>query len=167
MKACKIFPVFVMSAILAVPSFGIPEFSSFPGDLNQVYYAGKAEKSMEQEKDPIARLKDKKAKIQELLQQGKISKEEAEARILLIDVKIRKIGEFNKLPLNDKKERLINNFKAFMNDRVKEGKITQEKANQLILEYTKKVNEWDGSGTPPRMRKCSGHRKEHGARIKE
>ncbi len=167
MKACKTLPVLAISAILAVPSFAFPVSSSFPGNPNQAHYVWKAEKSMEQEKDPIARLKEKKAKIQELLQQGKISKEEAEARLLLIDAKIRKIEEFNKLPLNDKKERLISHFKAFMNDCVKEGKITQEKADRLILEYTKKVNEWDGSGSPPRMGKCSRHRKDHGAGMKK
>lgn len=167
MKVFKILPVFAISAILVVPSFALPASSIFPGNLNQVQSAWKAEKSMEHEKDPIARLKEKRTKIQELLLQGKISKEEAEARLLLIDVKIRKIEEFNKLPLNDKKERLISNFKAFMSDRVKEGKITQEKANQIILEYTKRVNAWDGSGNPPRMGKCSSHRKDHGARMKE
>jgi len=99
-------------------------------------------------KDPISFLKEKKEDIQKLEKEGKISKEEAERKIKKIDSKIKEIEEFNKLPLEQKREKLIEKFKKVMAEKVKEGKISQEKADELIKEYTKKIQEWDGKGMP-------------------
>lgn len=107
----------------------------------------------ETEQDPIKRLQGKKEKIQKLFDEGKLTREEAEAKIRQIDEKIKKIEEFNKLPLNKKKEKLIENFRNFTDDMVKKGKITRERADELLKEYESKVNQWDGSGKPPMFKK--------------
>jgi len=98
--------------------------------------------------DPIKALKEKKEAIIKLEKEGKISKEEADKRIKKIDSRIKEIEEFNKLTLEQKRAKLIEKFKEVMALKVKEGKISQEKADELIAEYTKKVQEWDGKGVP-------------------
>lgn len=108
------------------------------------------------EHDPVKRLQGEKEKIKKLLEEGKITKEEAEERIKLIDEKIKKIEEYNKLPLEKKKEKLIENFRNFTDEMVKKGEITQEKAEELIKEYESKIKQWNGNGMPPILKK--GHK---------
>lgn len=99
-------------------------------------------------KDPIKSLENRKERILKLEKEGKISKEEADIKIKKIDSKIKGIEEFNKLTVEQKREKIIGKFKEVMASQVKEGKISQEKADELISEYTKKIQEWDGNGMP-------------------
>lgn len=161
----KVSGILAASAVTICLTASVAFAASGPSDLyrpgNAVYVLGTAHRdaNMEQEKDPIQRLQARKEKIKVLLAQGKISKEVAEAKITLIDAKIKEIEEFNKLPLPEKKDKLINHFKTFMNDKVKEGKISREKADELITKYTERVRQWDGSGSPPRLEKGSKQHK--------
>lgn len=98
--------------------------------------------------DPIKFLNEKKEEIKKLEKEGKISKEEADRKIKKIDSRIKDIEEFNKLPIEKKREKLIEKFKKVMAEKVKKGKISQEMADELISEYTKKIQEWDGKGMP-------------------
>lgn len=120
-------------------------------------------KCSEEFKDPIKSLKVRKEKIIKLEKEGKISKEEADKKIKKIDSKIKGIEEFNKLTVEQKREKIIEKFKEVMASQVKDGKISQEKANELISEYTKKIQEWDGNGMPKFYYKQhnKGHNKEH------
>jgi len=99
-------------------------------------------------KDPIEMLQRKKQKVQELYDGGKITKEEADELIKKIDAKIREIQEFNSLPLDKKKERLIARFKEKVESKVKEGKLTKREADELIKKFTERIKEWDGKGYP-------------------
>ena len=99
-------------------------------------------------KDPIKFLENRKETILKLEKEGKISKDEADTKIKKIDSKIKGIEEFNKLPVQQKREKIIGKFKEVMARQVKEGKLSQEKADELISEYTKKIQEWDGNGMP-------------------
>lgn len=99
-------------------------------------------------KDPIKSLEGRKENILKLQKEGKISKEEADEKIKIIDTRIKGIEEFNKLTVEQKRAKLIEKFKEIMALQVKYGKISQEKADELISEYTKKMQEWDGNGIP-------------------
>lgn len=155
MKVFRILPVSMVSCLLSANlAFAVLDL---PCQLMQDSHYNMVEKEnstcSEKEEDPIKKLQGKKEKIQKLFEEGKLTKEEAEAKIKLIDEKIKKIEEFNKLPLSKKKEKLIENFKNFTDDMVRKGKITQEKAEELVKEYESKVNRWDGNGKPPRLKK--------------
>jgi len=100
------------------------------------------------EKDPIKVLQSKKEKVQSLYKEGKISKEKADAIIARIDSKIKEIREFDSLNLQQKKDKLINDFKASIDKRVKEGKLTKEKADTIVKDFTDKITKWDGNGYP-------------------
>ncbi|HPC99820.1 MAG TPA: hypothetical protein PLA01_00550 [Acetivibrio sp.] len=99
-------------------------------------------------KDPIEMLQRKKQKVQELYDGGKITKEEADELIKRIDAKIREIQEFNSLPLDKKKEKLLAGFKEKVESKVKEGKLTKKEADELIKKFTERLKEWDGKGYP-------------------
>ena len=99
-------------------------------------------------KDPVKSLENRKETILKLEKEGKISKEEADKKIKKIDSKIKGIEEFNKLTVEQKREIIIEKFKVVMASQVKEGKISQERSDELISEYTKKIQEWDGNGMP-------------------
>jgi hypothetical protein len=99
-------------------------------------------------KDPIKALESRKEKVQKSLKDGKITKEKADEINSRIDAKIKAIKEFNSLPLDKKRDKLITNFKAFMDKRVKDGKLSQEEANTKIKEFTDKIKKWDGTGYP-------------------
>lgn len=100
------------------------------------------------QQDPIKALESKKEKVQAQLKEGKITKEKADAITARLDARISEIKKFNSLTLPQKKAKLISDFKSFTDKRVKDGKLTQEKANELIKKYTEKVEKWDGNGYP-------------------
>jgi len=100
------------------------------------------------EQDPIKHLERMKEKVQSLLKEGKITKEEADKINAKIDEKIKMINEFNKLPLDKKKEKLLSDLKARLDEKVKEGKLSKGQANKIMKEYEKKIKEWDGNGFP-------------------
>jgi len=103
---------------------------------------------MEKYQDPLDALKKKKEKIQSMLKEGKITKEEADAIIEKIDRKIKDIEDFNKLSPEKKKDKLMNDFKAFVEKGVKSGKLTREKADEMIKKFNEKLQSWDGKSYP-------------------
>ena len=100
------------------------------------------------QQDPIKALENKKERVRALLKEGKIEKEKADKITAGIDARIKKIREFNSLNLQQKKDRLISNYKAFIEKRVKSGDLSQDKATDMIAKYTDKVSQWDGAGYP-------------------
>jgi vacuolar-type H+-ATPase subunit I/STV1 len=103
--------------------------------------------------DPIERLKKKKAKVKELLDAGKITKEEADDLNARIDAKIKEIEEFNKLTAEQKREKLKKGLKEKIDKKVKEGKLSRDKADEIIKKFNKRIDEWDGKGYPGFMHK--------------
>ncbi|WHE06758.1 hypothetical protein PGH24_11530 [Thermoanaerobacterium thermosaccharolyticum] len=102
--------------------------------------------------DPIQRLENIKAKVTEKYNEGKISKDKYDSIIAKINNMEQQINDFNKLTLDQKRQKLISDYTAAVNKKVQSGKITQDKANELIKNYTDKVNKWDGTGLPPGMK---------------
>lgn len=99
-------------------------------------------------KDPIKALENRKVKIQSLLKEGKITKEKADKKTARIDSKIKEIQTFNKLTLQQKKDKLINDCKTSVEKLVKEGKLDRTKADTILKNHTEKINKWDGNGYP-------------------
>ncbi len=93
-----------------------------------------------------------------MLKEGKINKEKADEKITRINSKINEIQEFNKLTPEQKKDRLINNFKASIENRVKEGKLERKQADELLKKFLKKIGSWDGNGYPDFHLRHSGHK---------
>ena len=102
----------------------------------------------EKERDPIKALEAKKERVKELLKEGKITKEKAEEIIQRLDNKIEKVKEFQSLPLEEKRKRVINNLTIELERLVKEGKMTKQDADQLLKEASDKIKKWDGTGYP-------------------
>lgn len=98
--------------------------------------------------DPIQVLENFKTKIEEKYSQGKISQNQENRILAKINNAEQKIQAFNNMTLEQKKQTLIDDFTNFINNQVKNGKITQSKANTLIKNFTDKVNKWDGNGYP-------------------
>lgn len=98
--------------------------------------------------DPIARLENKKSEVLKMLDEGKITKENADAVIKKIDSRIAEIKDFNKLTLDQKREKLIEDCKSRLDLLVKDGKIDKKKADDIQKSYTDKIKQWDGVGYP-------------------
>ncbi len=96
--------------------------------------------------DPVKLLESRKEKIQAQLKDGKITKEQADKELAAIDAQIKQINDFNALTLDQKKQKLIDDFKANIEKQVTAGKLTREKADQMIKNYTDKMSKWDGKG---------------------
>ncbi|QSZ26974.1 hypothetical protein ACETAC_08885 [Aceticella autotrophica] len=109
-----------------------------------------------QKGDPIQRLEDLKSKITEKFKAGKISQDEENKMLTKINDAEQKIKDFNNMTLDQKKQTLIKDFTARINQRVKDGKLTQDKANSMIQNFTDKVNKWDGKGYPKELRGLFG-----------
>jgi hypothetical protein len=99
-------------------------------------------------KDPVKALQTRKEKVQTMLKEGKITKEKADAITARMDAKIKEIQEFNKLTLKQKREKLINNFKASVEKKVQKGELTRNEADTMLKDFTGKINKWDGNGYP-------------------
>lgn len=110
------------------------------------------------QQDPIKELQSKKEWIQLQLKDGKISKEKATKIIAAIDARIKEVEEFNKLTPEQKKEKLIKDFNRKIETKVRDGKIPQDKADELIKMHSDKVNQWDGNGYPMFGKRESGHK---------
>lgn len=116
----------------------------------------KKNEGFDRQQDPVKRLEGKKERVQKLLKEGKITKEEANEITAKLDARIKAVREFNSLTVQQKKDKLIGNYRTFIEEKVKEGKITKEKAADMIKDYNGKVNKWDGSGYPGFLKKGSG-----------
>lgn len=147
--------VFAAPAVTEPPKTNTaqPKNNLNPKDGSKIKEHRAKDKDCEVEQDPIEKLKNKKQKVKELLDGGKITKEEADDLNAKIDAKIKEIQEFNKLTVEQKRDKLTKRFKDKMNNRVKEGKMTREKADEIIKEFNKKIEQWDGKGYPGFMHK--------------
>jgi molecular chaperone DnaK (HSP70) len=157
MKFSRILAVVVsIIFIFANIAAAAPEINS-PFNFSEIGQKSEAskmdgEKSKEKcdsfNKDPLKFLESRKEKIQQLLKEGKITKEKADEMTARVDKKIKDINEFNKLGLKQKREKLIKDFNASIDKKVGEGKLTREKADSLVKEYKDKIEKWDGTGYP-------------------
>lgn len=109
---------------------------------------------------PIERLNKKKAKIADMEKYGKISAQDAKKLTDEIDKKISEIGKFNSLTLKEKKNALKEKFKTRLSEKVKKGKITQDKADNIYADISKKIDEWNGSGYPFKNHRRHGNLKD-------
>lgn len=110
--------------------------------------AAAKEKCEKFSKDPLKALQNKKEIIRAHEKDGKITKAKADAINARIDAKIKEIQQFNSLTVQQKRAKLINDYKASVTKRVKSGKLTQDKADTMIKDFTDKITRWDGTGYP-------------------
>jgi len=156
----------LMAALSSVSVFAAPNSvalkeSTIAQQKNQIEQKREGERSKhksnengsETQIDPIQKLRDKKAKVKELLDAGKITKEEADDLNAKIDARIKEIEEFNKLTVEQKREKLKKGFKEKIDKKVKEGKISKKDADEIIKRFNEKIDEWDGTGYPGFMYK--------------
>lgn len=115
-------------------------------DFGGKFSGFKKDKSKQQ--DPVKILEGMKKKLQEKVRTGEITKEKADEISRKIDAKIKEIKELDRLPLEEKKDRLEKKFKAYVEDKVKSGKLEPEEADRLIKKFSEKLKEWDGKGYP-------------------
>jgi tRNA A37 N6-isopentenylltransferase MiaA len=106
------------------------------------------DKKFEGFKDPIKALENQKSHIQDMLKNGKLTQDEANTRLAKIDEKISEINKFNTLTLEQKKEKLTNDLKDRLTQAVKDGKLTQVKADEILKNFNSKLSTWDGTGYP-------------------
>src|SRR5690554_1397889 len=97
MKIVKGLVTVAMVASLATSSFAAPISTSLSKQSEIVIQQEETVQCRQQ--DPLKALEQKKAKIRELEKSGKLSPAEAEKKIAKLDEKIKKIEEFNALPL--------------------------------------------------------------------
>lgn len=98
--------------------------------------------------NPIKELQTLKKEIQKDYKQGNLSKDELDFALTKIDRKLNSIKEFNKLSLEEKKARLIDDFTKAVNINVQGGKISENDMEKIISTFTEQVNSWDGKGYP-------------------
>jgi polyhydroxyalkanoate synthesis regulator phasin len=108
----------------------------------------KQNESQDFERNPIKKYEQKKLKIKKLLEEGKITKEKADRILERIDGKIKEIEEFQNLPLEKKREKIIRDFKEKLDNMVSQGKMKKEEAEKMMKEIIEKINAWDGRGFP-------------------
>ena len=98
--------------------------------------------------DPLNFLEEKKTHIQEQVRAGKMTQEEADAKIARIEEKNKAIQDFNKLSVPEKKEKLLSRYREMLEKKVAAGKITRQEADRRLQAFTEKVEAWDGRGYP-------------------
>ena len=100
------------------------------------------------DRDPIKQLEKRKEKVQQELKDGTITKDEADKVIKNIDAKISIIKEFNNMTLPQKKEKLLSNFRARIETKVKMGELTKTEGAQIVKDFESSLEKWDGTGHP-------------------
>ena len=136
---------FVIS-IMSFSSFALPEAGSHT-ENNVEKNNTNCDKC---HKDPLKRLEERKEKIQQDLKDGKITKEKADELSSKIDQRIAKINEFNSLTLPEKKQHLTKKFNSYIEKQVKDGRITKEEGENMLSDFSKQLENWDGK-EPPKL----------------
>jgi len=116
------------------------------------------EKQDKCDKDPIKRMENKKERIQKEYKEGKITKEKADELTGKIDKHIAKIKEFNSLSLPQKKDYLSSKVKSRIEQDVKDAKITKEEGDEILQNFNKELEHWDGKEFPRFMGKGDKHK---------
>lgn len=98
--------------------------------------------------NPVNALEKKKQHIQSLVKEGKLTKEKADKIISRIDSRIKAVKEFDKLTLTEKKQKLKDTLRSNLEKRQRAGRLTREKMDEIISEFDKKIDAWDGKGYP-------------------
>ncbi len=114
---------------------------------NRKYKHGKFYRH-EKSNDPIKILERKKEQIDQLVREGRMTQEMAEKIKAKIDARIREIEEFDRLSPEQKKEKLMQKYKEYLDRKVRSGHLSKEKADEMFEEFRKKIQEWDGKGYP-------------------
>ncbi len=146
-KSKKIIATAVISTVL-LSSIAFADTTIVPSQSSSNVSTSQSAKTSKKA-DPIQLLENLKAKIEEKFSQGKISQNQENNIITKINSAEQKIENFNNMTLDQKKQTLIDYFTTIVNNQVKNDKITQDKANILIKNFTDNVNKWDGTGYPP------------------
>jgi len=94
-----------------------------PSPSNMTVDQVKKKQANELQIDPIKALQDLKANLQTRYTEGKISKEKLDNMNQKIDAAIKEIQEFNKLPVKEKKAKLVKGFTEQTDKRVQIGKL--------------------------------------------
>ena len=68
-----------------------------------------------------------------------------------VKILLNNLQSFNKLTLQQKKDKLLNDLKVSLAQRVKAGKLTQAQADTQIKAYTDRIAKWDGTGVMPQL----------------
>jgi len=88
-------------------------------------------------------------RIAQQLAAGRITQAEADAALAGMEAQAAKCEAFKSLTPEEKKAKLIEYFSAKIEERVNDGKITADKAKEMIAEYTEKISAWDGTTPRP------------------
>ncbi len=142
MKNRKLLAIIVGALVVASAAIAVY------ADSNPVSADAKPKAEARVKKDPLTMLQQLRDRIQQRLDDGKISKDKADKETARIDKKVKELQDFNALTLDQKKDKLIKDFTAAANKKVEAGKLTQQKADESIAKYTDKINKWDGNGYP-------------------
>jgi len=81
-------------------------------------------------------------------EQAAISTELATFLLTKVDSKIKELSVYEELPLDKKREKLINQFKTALKDHVASGHLflTEEEQKDIIAKYAQNLEKWDGRG---------------------
>lgn len=101
-----------------------------------------------QRKDPVKQLENMKKDAQERYKKGELTKDQLDALTARIDKRLKAVKEFKKLPLEKKKDVLIDNFTRAIDKKVQTEWITDEDKAVLVDKFTERVSQWDGDGFP-------------------
>lgn len=155
----------LLISMVAVNVFAAPEAGPQPDnniensnkDLEKKEIENK-DKCDDCKKDPLKKLEEKKQEIQKELKEGKLTKEKADELTKKIDQRIEKIKKFNSLTLPEKKEHLTKNFNSRLEQQIKEGRLTKEEGEQLLADFNKQLESWDGKQPPKFMHNLKKHK---------
>ncbi len=136
----------VIVALTGTTAFAMPEAVPRVEDGNVKINQG--HKHDHCKKDPIKHLEKKKEEVQKQLKEGKLTQEQADELLKRIDDRIADINKFKALPLEQKKEKILNELKMKLDQLVKDGSMTQEEANNMLEEAKKKLEKWNGTDFP-------------------
>lgn len=112
--------------------------------------------SKEQGRNPLKRLEERKAMLEKEYKDGKITKDQYDEKIAKINKHIEEIKEFESLSLPEKKAKISEKVKSRIEQQIKDGVITKEEGDNLLREFNKKLESWDGKTRlrPGKCEKC-------------
>lgn len=98
-----------------------------------------------QNSDPAKRLEQMKENLDKRVQEGKMTKEEADKIIADCEKRQKDMQDFQNLPLDQKKAKMLENEKQRLDNLVKDSKITQKEADLRLELLKERLTNWDGT----------------------
>ncbi len=122
--------------------------AAFAGSSRGIMGKGMGQPGFRGQAEPVENLEAMQEKISQMLTDGKLTQEQADARLAELETRIAEAKAWAALTLDEKIAKLLAEYEARLEAQVEAGRVSQETADEWLATAKEKIADWDGHGMP-------------------